>query len=362
MAAKATTQALVGQRFGMLTAVALVPHKGRTEMLCRCDCGTEKVICIRRLVPHSRSCGCVNSADIIPEGTVYGTWTVGAYGKDPDTGRCGFWCRCACGTEALVEGRALRAGRSTGCVQCCGPKRAKADTPSNDVWHSYRLSARQRGIPFDLSQEQFRALAVQRCAYCGSDPASVALPNTSYGVPWHHNGVDRKDSTQGYTEGNCAPCCGTCNYMKGTQALADFFGWVARVSSATPNPQRHAITERQAASVAAGYRSRAKRHGRTYTLTLPEAQALFESACSYCGAAPANSQASSYYQRKDGTPRARFVFTGIDRVDPAKGYTPGNCRSACWTCNNAKGSHTVGAFLAHVQRIHHHQMGLISSR
>lgn len=40
------------------------------------------------------------------------------------------------------------------------------------------------------------------CWYCGSPPKI------------EFNGIDRKDNTSGYTEGNCVPCCSTCNYMK----------------------------------------------------------------------------------------------------------------------------------------------------
>jgi hypothetical protein len=51
---------LTGQRFGRLTVIERAPNKGRRTMwLCKCDCGTEKVICQEDL--HSGktvSCGC----------------------------------------------------------------------------------------------------------------------------------------------------------------------------------------------------------------------------------------------------------------------------------------------------------------
>lgn len=358
---QAATRALVGRQFGMLTAVALVPHKGRMEMLCRCDCGTEKVICIRRLVPHSRSCGCTNRAQMFPAGTVVlGSWTIGAYEQDA-SGRYGFRCRCTCGVVSLVEGAALRSGRSTMCKACSGVHRVRQDTQSNNVWHSYRIRAKKQDIPFNLTQEQFRDIITQDCHYCGSPPQSVERPNTNYGQDFYHNGIDRQDSTQGYVEGNCVPCCGTCNYMKATRAPGDFTAWTTRVAEGSQVRQDFPLTERQARAVLQRYRSRAKRTGLAFTLEEAHVQSLLGRSCTYCGAPPGNNQAVSYYKGKRTQPE-RFAFNGIDRIDPTRGYAAGNCQTACWDCNNAKGTYTVDAFLAHVRRIVTYQTGLISSR
>lgn len=357
---KASTRTLVGQRFGMLTAMALVPHKGRTEMLCRCDCGIEKVICIRRLVPHSRSCGCTNRASMFLVGTVQGSWTIEAYEQDA-SGRYGFRCRCTCGVESFIEGAALRSGRSTMCRTCSAIQRARPNTQSNNVWHLYRLRAKKQGLSFDLTQERFRDIITRDCHYCGSPPQSVEKPNTSYGQDFLHNGIDRQDSARGYIEGNCVPCCGTCNYMKRTQTPGSFTAWAARVAAGSSVVQDFPLTERQAKAILQRYRSRAKQVGLTFTLDEAHARSLLGRSCSYCGVTPSNNQAVSYYQGKRVEPE-RFSFNGIDRIDPTESYVDGNCRTACWDCNNAKGTHTLETFLAHVRRIVAYQTGLISSR
>jgi hypothetical protein len=64
---------------------------------------------------------------------------------------------------------------------------------------TYRRSAKSRGHQFTITPEDFFKIIADNCHYCG-------IKNS--------NGVDRKDSGQGYIEGNCLPCCKICNFMK----------------------------------------------------------------------------------------------------------------------------------------------------
>ena len=52
------------------------------------------------------------------------------------------------------------------------------------------------------------------CEYCGG------YSDELNGVKF--NGVDRIDSSQGYTVENSVPCCGMCNQMKMFYDLHDF--------------------------------------------------------------------------------------------------------------------------------------------
>lgn len=52
---------LVGLKFGRLTVVKFAERKGHAFWLCRCDCGTEKVVSGRRIrTGQTKSCGCWN--------------------------------------------------------------------------------------------------------------------------------------------------------------------------------------------------------------------------------------------------------------------------------------------------------------
>lgn len=244
------------------------------------------------------------------------------------------------------------------CKTCSAVQRARPDTQSNNIWHLYRIRAKKQGIPFELDQQQFRDIITRDCTYCGNPPQSVEHPNTNYGEDFYHNGIDRQDSIQGYVKGNCVPCCGTCNYMKGTMSVSDFLTWADLVTAGSQESKDYPLTERQSRAVRQGYESRAKRHGFAFTLDPASFHQLVSQSCSYCGASPSNSQAVSYR----GSAREQFLFTGVDRIDPSKGYLPDNCRSACWACNNAKGAKTVEDFLGQVRRIADYQRTSSSSR
>jgi hypothetical protein len=63
-------------------------------------------------------------------------------------------------------------------------------------------TAQSRGLVWALTFEVFQDLIVQPCTYCGG-----ALPVAG-------SGIDRVDSSLGYTVENVTPCCGECNRVK----------------------------------------------------------------------------------------------------------------------------------------------------
>ena len=72
-------------------------------------------------------------------------------------------------------------------------------------WHRFKAEAKRDGKLEELyiTFEDFERFQSQKCHYCESD-----LPETG-------RGIDRKDSSIGYTVENCVPCCWTCNNTKG---------------------------------------------------------------------------------------------------------------------------------------------------
>jgi len=64
--------------------------------------------------------------------------------------------------------------------------------------------ARKRNIPVTLTLEQYVELVRRNhCAYCGGD------------LPPAGSGLDRKNSSLGYTFENCVACCRACNEIRG---------------------------------------------------------------------------------------------------------------------------------------------------
>jgi len=64
----------------------------------------------------------------------------------------------------------------------------------------YKSSAKQRGIGFNLTKEEFSSYWQLPCEYCGRAITTI--------------GLDRVDSSVGYTMDNIVSCCTICNKMK----------------------------------------------------------------------------------------------------------------------------------------------------
>lgn len=92
------------------------------------------------------------------------------------------------------------------------------------MYSQYGNNAKQRGHEFRLSKEEFRFLTSKPCAYCGTLPKPYHAKNRKAikPLPYMANGLDRINNALGYVEGNCVPCCGTCNYMKREMSAEQF--------------------------------------------------------------------------------------------------------------------------------------------
>ena len=67
-------------------------------------------------------------------------------------------------------------------------------------YRTYKKAAKQRDIEFNLTIEEFNIFWQKDCHYCGDPILTI--------------GVDRVDSSEGYTLINCVPCCTICNKIK----------------------------------------------------------------------------------------------------------------------------------------------------
>jgi len=103
------------------------------------------------------------------------------------------------------------------CEQCVPNQREYAENYRNGLngrWMMYRSNAKKRKLAFDLTIEQFAALWQQPCDYCGSEIETI--------------GIDRVDSSVGYTTGNIVPCCARCNESKNDLSVP---AWVEHMKS-----------------------------------------------------------------------------------------------------------------------------------
>ena len=123
-------------------------------------------------------------------------------------------CACDCGNTVLVPVVSLANTTrvSCGCRRGFHIHKGRLATgfSNRTYFHSARQTAKKRGIPWDLTFEQYDALLKMPCAYCGC----------------HATGADRVDNDRGYVVGNVTPCCPACNHAKHATEVGAYLKWI----------------------------------------------------------------------------------------------------------------------------------------
>lgn len=249
---------LTGRRIGRLVVCHRLPNRGvRTFWHCKCDCGKTKDVTSHSLTQGlTKSCGCLQKEAtqtlvIDLTGQKFGRLTVirrvGYIGeKHPSI----VWeCKCDCGKIATVRAQSLRRGetRSCGCLS--------RENRVNNIWKNrkkYPTIDRKAAVEkyvcrriyehcrknehgCELTMTDVKALAFAACHYCGKiggreyrdydKKAHRLISDTVI----RYNGIDRIDSSKGYTIDNVVTCCWDCNRAKNTMSVDDFKSWVSRI-------------------------------------------------------------------------------------------------------------------------------------
>jgi len=181
-----------GDRYGRLVVVRHGgrDHRGKHLWECRCDCGGEKAVVSDNLSSgKSRSCGCLKSEFLSRKGNQYG----------------------------------LHEDREAALLKVQYSHIKKRD--------------RKKGFTNTLNFDDFCLIAKSPCKYCGlehSKEIEDRLNESKKGKRLSDhvlkcNGIDRIDSSEGYTKENSVTCCNFCNFAKHTMSEGDFYQWVKRV-------------------------------------------------------------------------------------------------------------------------------------
>jgi hypothetical protein len=217
---------------GFLTLLELLPERnkhGHKQWLCRCECGKNCVVTASHLRRNS-SCGCRANTNLIGKrnGRLVVVERLEAEGKNRL-----YRCKCDCGSECVQPSRNLRDKTGTQSCGCLAKEKGLIKLPTgesafNSLLSNYKLSAKRRHIEFKLTKEEFRTLTLQPCHYCGAQPGQTYKPRRSNGE-YVYSGIDRQNSTKGYTTSNCVSCCGICNKMKMELSTDVFLGQVKKI-------------------------------------------------------------------------------------------------------------------------------------
>jgi len=201
----------------------VTPNGHRYCIICRKITNTKAAANTKqRLASHASKLKCKN--DEIPIGSTFEKWTtVGApfYNGDHFVVKC----RCECSTEwPNVRCDYLLTGRSYHCRKCADADNRNGHSAQKQILAGYRYAAKKRNREWALTDEQWLALCLSDCHYCGRAPYNV---KTSKYDSFTYNGIDRKDNSLGYTVANSLPCCKECNLRKGTMGYDEFMTWIS---------------------------------------------------------------------------------------------------------------------------------------
>lgn len=229
---------LKGKKFGKLTVLKKVEKPEKRKLngsywLCKCECGKKCVAngsSMKRGIP--RSCGCLTKEHIKQrvkkklEGEKIGFLTVLREVEpilDGKETRRAYLCECDCGNKKVYNVKQLynKMVTSCGCV-----KSIKEDRTKINLYKSYQLSAKQRGLEFNISYANFLKLTSDNCFYCGCEPWQI---KETWGQKYIYNGIDRKNNQEGYTKENSLTCCKTCNYMKHSMNFEKFLEHIEKI-------------------------------------------------------------------------------------------------------------------------------------
>lgn len=125
-------------------------------------------------------------------------------------------CLCDCGSEYLAIPHRLNCGGTVRCFQCLPKRRTKDQIAFRRRFNNYQHSSIRKNLSFNFTQDQFRYFYDAACSYCGIVPAQ---------------GIDRRDNSLGYVQGNCVPSCAQCNYAKRNMSETAFIGWISRLAA-----------------------------------------------------------------------------------------------------------------------------------
>lgn len=166
-----------------------------------------------------------------------------------------YTCQCSCGRFETVDGYNLSSGQSKRCKDCgrgrttaalYGKDRSKysaGEMSYRRYWQDYSRRAKKKGQIFKLSREEFRRLSTSNCVYCGIEPSlkyngtdagrknSLEVRQERFDAGWILvTGVDRVDSSKGYSMDNCVPCCEMCNKAKRDKSVEYFLEWAIKLA------------------------------------------------------------------------------------------------------------------------------------
>ena len=242
----------VGDMVGCLQLVKKL-DKTRWQVLCT-KCGNELELSVSTLsnyrkanIDHCRYCEKIPISKKYSKGQILGN----CFRLIEFLGGNQWLVECTkCGREQTQSIANMKKHKTDICYFCTHPtairnpkesggRKGTNLLPINERIYNYYssriLNSNKKYKEWSLSLDDFTNLIYKKCHYCGSEPTENNMWNkgakrVSSEEIVKINGIDRVDSSKGYTIDNCVPCCYKCNRMKSDMDVNEFIEHVHKIA------------------------------------------------------------------------------------------------------------------------------------
>jgi hypothetical protein len=160
------------------------------------------------------------------------------YGK---SNRTFFLFNCDCGNQVELPLKQVVSMKTRSCG--CLPYEDRIGSTNKYVFKGIKSGAKTRGLNFEISYDDFLSISCKECFYCGEinkrnkwayvgSAANSSFIESVQNRELYNsmiNGLDRLDSSLGYTMDNIVSCCGICNRAKMDLKLDDFLSHIKKI-------------------------------------------------------------------------------------------------------------------------------------
>lgn len=184
---------------------------------------------------------------------------------------------------------------------------------------NYERSAETKQLEFTITKGDFMDMVVVPCYYCG------IIQSKGF------NGIDRLDSTQGYTMDNVVSCCEMCNMIKKCSSPTIFVNRAKHISIFHKKIEGQLCPENFVDMINVNYgkyKCRAIDKKFEFLISKDYFDKKTKEQCYLCGKLPTQTHKN-----------------GLDRVDSSIGYIESNLQTCCGNCNCMKSNYTLDTFL-----------------
>lgn len=104
------------------------------------------------------------------------------------------------------------------------------DQKLKEIEQIFKEEDRQNLIHLLGAPDDFKIFIKQNCFYCGSPPCKIFVIKRYLDCgEYKWNGIDRKNSNEGYNLENCVTACWMCNRAKNNSSFEEFMEWVTKI-------------------------------------------------------------------------------------------------------------------------------------